>query len=75
MDADVFGPSIPHMMGVEGIDPEINAKKLMLPIQNYGIKCMSMGSLIKKESAVVWRGLMVMSAIQQLLRQVCYEII
>ncbi|VDK88304.1 unnamed protein product [Dibothriocephalus latus] len=59
MDADVFGPSIPQMMGLEGIEPEVNAKKLIIPLQNYGIKTMSMGSLIKKESAVVWRGLMV----------------
>ncbi|KAL7063858.1 hypothetical protein AAHC03_05547 [Spirometra sp. Aus1] len=72
MDGDIFGPSIPQMMGLEGIEPEVNAKKLIIPLQNYGIKTMSMGSLIKKESAVVWRGLMVMSAIQQLLRQVAW---
>uniref|UniRef100_A0A0X3NY42 Iron-sulfur protein NUBPL n=1 Tax=Schistocephalus solidus TaxID=70667 RepID=A0A0X3NY42_SCHSO len=72
MDADVFGPSIPQMMSLEGIEPEVNEKNLIIPLQNYGIKTMSMGSLIKKDSAVVWRGLMVMSAIQQLLRKVAW---
>ncbi len=70
MDSDVFGPSIPQMMGIAGIEPDTNDKKLIIPIQNYGIKCMSIGSLVKKESAVVWRGLMVMQAVQTLLRQV-----
>lgn len=70
MDSDVFGPSIPQMMGIAGMEPEIDKKKLIIPIQNYGIRCMSMGSLLKKDSAAVWRGLMVMQAVQTLLRQV-----
>lgn len=72
LDADIFGPSIPKMMGLEGIEPETDSKKLIIPLINYGIKCMSMGFLVDPNSAVVWRGLMVMSAIQQLLRQVSW---
>ncbi|CAG2161449.1 unnamed protein product [Oppiella nova] len=66
LDADVFGPSIPLMMALEG-KPEITKQNLMKPLTNFGIKCISMGFLMEKESAVVWRGLMVMSAIQKLL--------
>ncbi|THD20094.1 Nucleotide-binding protein [Fasciola hepatica] len=70
LDADVFGPSIPKMMGLEGIQPDVDEKNRIIPLQSFGIKCMSMGSLVGANSAIVWRGLMVMSAIQQLLRQV-----
>ncbi|VDN96049.1 unnamed protein product [Rodentolepis nana] len=72
LDSDVFGPSIPHLMGVSGIQPDTDDKNRIVPLQNYGIKCMSMGSLISKQSAVVWRGLMVMQAVQTLLRQVTW---
>ncbi|CAH8848391.1 unnamed protein product [Trichobilharzia szidati] len=70
LDADVFGPSIPRMLKLEGISPEVDKMKRIIPLTNYNIKCMSMGFLVGSESAVTWRGLMVMSAIQQLLRQV-----
>lgn len=72
LDADIFGPSIPKMMGLENLKPESDSKKLIIPLTNYGIKCMSIGFLVDSSSAVVWRGLMVMSAIQQLLRQVSW---
>uniref|UniRef100_T1IY64 Iron-sulfur cluster transfer protein NUBPL n=1 Tax=Strigamia maritima TaxID=126957 RepID=T1IY64_STRMM len=71
LDADVYGPSIPQMMNLSG-QPELTHQKLMKPLTNYGIKCMSMGFLIEKNDAVVWRGLMVMSAIQKFLRQVAW---
>ncbi|CAH8848388.1 unnamed protein product [Trichobilharzia szidati] len=70
LDADVFGPSIPRMLKLEGISPEVDKMKRIIPLTNYNIKCMSMGFLVGSESAVTWRGLMVMSAIQQLLRQI-----
>ncbi|CAL8090774.1 unnamed protein product [Calicophoron daubneyi] len=60
------------MMNLEGIKPEVDSKNRIIPLTNYGIKCMSMGFLVDPGSAVVWRGLMVMSAIQQLLRQVIW---
>ncbi|CAG7835274.1 unnamed protein product [Allacma fusca] len=69
LDADVFGPSLPIMMNLNG-EPELDSKNLMIPLQNHGIKCMSMGFLVKESSPIVWRGLMVMSAIEKLVRGV-----
>ncbi|XP_006116420.2 iron-sulfur cluster transfer protein NUBPL isoform X2 [Pelodiscus sinensis] len=69
LDADIYGPSIPKMMNLKGY-PELSPKNLMRPLKNYGIACMSMGFLIEESAPVVWRGLMVMSAVEKLLRQV-----
>ncbi|XP_069320176.1 iron-sulfur cluster transfer protein NUBPL isoform X2 [Eulemur rufifrons] len=69
LDVDVYGPSIPKMMNLKG-NPELSQSNLMRPLLNYGIACMSMGFLIEETAPVVWRGLMVMSAIEKLLRQV-----
>ncbi|XP_066486814.1 iron-sulfur cluster transfer protein NUBPL isoform X1 [Tiliqua scincoides] len=69
LDADVYGPSIPKMMNLKG-SPEVTSKNLMRPLVNYGIACMSMGFLVEEAAPIVWRGLMVMSAIEKLLRQV-----
>jgi len=71
LDADIYGPSIPTLMNLDG-EPELNKQNLMIPLVNYGIKCMSMGFLVDEKSAVVWRGLMVMSAVQKLLREVLW---
>uniref|UniRef100_A0A8C3JH68 Nucleotide binding protein like n=1 Tax=Calidris pygmaea TaxID=425635 RepID=A0A8C3JH68_9CHAR len=57
------------MMNLKG-NPELTPKNLMRPLKNYGIACMSMGFLIEETAPVVWRGLMVMSAVEKLLRQV-----
>ncbi|KAM4853285.1 LOW QUALITY PROTEIN: iron-sulfur cluster transfer protein NUBPL [Thomomys bottae] len=69
LDADVYGPSIPKMMNLKG-NPELSQNNLMRPLLNYGIACMSMGFLVEETTPVVWRGLLVMSAVQKLLRQV-----
>ncbi|XP_008822440.1 iron-sulfur protein NUBPL isoform X2 [Nannospalax galili] len=69
LDVDVYGPSIPKMMNLKG-DPELLPDNRMRPLLNYGIACMSMGFLVEETAPVVWRGLMVMSAIEKLLRQV-----
>ncbi|XP_053450704.1 iron-sulfur protein NUBPL isoform X1 [Nycticebus coucang] len=69
LDVDVYGPSIPKMMNLKG-NPELSQSNLMRPLLNYGIACMSMGFLVDETAPVVWRGLMVMSAIEKLLRQV-----
>ncbi|KAK7111217.1 hypothetical protein V1264_010889 [Littorina saxatilis] len=69
LDADIYGPSIPKLMNLSG-EPELSADNKMEPLVNYGVKCMSMGFLVDETSAIVWRGLMVMSAIEKLLRQV-----
>ncbi|XP_012902900.1 iron-sulfur protein NUBPL isoform X1 [Mustela nigripes] len=68
LDVDVYGPSIPKMMNLKG-SPELSQSNLMRPLLNYGIACMSMGFLVEETAPVVWRGLMVMSAIEKLLRQ------
>ncbi|XP_070776132.1 iron-sulfur cluster transfer protein NUBPL isoform X2 [Enoplosus armatus] len=69
LDADVYGPSIPKLMNLRG-NPELSDNNLMIPLTNYGIPCMSMGFLVEDVAPIVWRGLMVMSAIDKLLRQV-----
>ncbi|TPX69259.1 hypothetical protein SpCBS45565_g02531 [Spizellomyces sp. 'palustris'] len=69
LDADLFGPSIPRMMNLNST-PETTPQNLLRPLTNYGVKCMSMGFLIDRDAPIVWRGLMVMKALEQLLRQV-----
>ncbi|KAL1531981.1 iron-sulfur protein NUBPL-like isoform X1 [Salvia divinorum] len=69
LDADVYGPSVPMMMKLNG-KPEVNADKKMIPIENYGVRCMSMGSLVAEGDALVWRGPMVMKALEQMTRGV-----
>ncbi|XP_041667811.1 iron-sulfur protein NUBPL [Cheilinus undulatus] len=69
LDADVYGPSIPKLMNLKG-NPDLSDNNLMVPLTNYGIPCMSMGFLVEDVAPIVWRGLMVMSAIEKLLRQV-----
>ncbi|XP_046418174.1 iron-sulfur protein NUBPL [Neodiprion fabricii] len=71
LDADVFGPSIPLMMNLHDT-PILNQENLMEPLLNYGVKCMSMGFLIDEKSPVIWRGLMVMSALDKLIRQTAW---
>jgi ATP-binding protein involved in chromosome partitioning len=69
LDADVYGPSQPRMMGVRG-RPTSADGKILEPMRNYGVKIMSMGFLVDEETPMIWRGPMVMSAIQQMLRDV-----
>ncbi|XP_065225476.1 iron-sulfur cluster transfer protein NUBPL [Planococcus citri] len=69
LDADVFGPSIPLMMNLHDT-PLLTNDDLMKPLVNYGVKCISMGNIITENSAAIWRGLMVMSALDKLIRQV-----
>ncbi|KAG1177524.1 hypothetical protein G6F70_002398 [Rhizopus microsporus] len=70
LDADIFGPSIPKLMNLKG-EPDLTEKgDRLVPLTNYNVKCMSMGFLVDQEAPVVWRGLMVMKALQQLLHQV-----
>lgn len=69
MDADVYGPSIPLMMGCDGEQP-LTANQKILPIQRYGINLMSLGFLLAPGQAVLWRGPMVASTVKQLLEDV-----
>jgi len=69
LDADIYGPSMPRMLGISG-RPQTQNGKTLVPMENYGLKCMSMGFLVPEDTAMIWRGPMVMSALQQMLREV-----
>ncbi|KAL9071178.1 MAG: hypothetical protein Q9161_004355 [Pseudevernia consocians] len=69
LDTDIFGPSIPTLLNLSG-EPRLSANNQLIPLSNYGVKSMSMGYLVDEKAPVVWRGLMVMKALQQLLHEV-----
>ncbi len=69
LDADIYGPSMPRLLGIHG-RPETVDGKILKPMQNYGLKVMSMGFLVDEETPMIWRGPMVMSALTQMLREV-----
>ncbi len=69
LDADVYGPSQPRMLGVTG-RPSSPDGKTILPMRNYGVTMMSLGLMANEDQAVVWRGPMLMGALQQMLNQV-----
>lgn len=69
LDVDIFGPSIPKLLNLSG-EPMMNDDNLLIPMQNYGIKAMSMGFLVDPQKAVAWRGLLVQKALQQLMFEV-----
>jgi ATP-binding protein involved in chromosome partitioning len=81
LDADIFGPSIPRLLSLTDQEPRTNPRAYpricfltienrLIPLTNYGLKAMSMGFLVPEADAIVWRGLMVMKALQQLLHDV-----
>jgi ATP-binding protein involved in chromosome partitioning len=69
-DADIFGPSQPRLLGVSGAQPTSNDGQSMDPVEAYGLKVMSIGFLVPEDTPVVWRGPMVMGALEQMMRQV-----
>ncbi len=72
LDADIYGPNIPRMLGVDGVKPEVVGNKV-LPIKAYGIEMMSMGSLMEEGQSLIWRGAMIMKAIEQFLRDIMWS--
>ncbi len=68
LDADIYGPSIPMMMGIDG-RPESTDGQTMDPLENYGVQVMSIGFLVAQDEAMIWRGPMATQALEQLLRQ------
>lgn len=76
MDADIYGPSVPIMFGVRGERPKminIGEKGMIVPLEKYGIKLMSIGLLVDEKNAVVWRGPMASSAIRQFITDVFWD--
>ena len=73
LDTDVYGPSIPTMFGVENERPmikKIDGKDLIIPIEKFGVKLLSIGFFVKEEDALIWRGSMATSAVKQLINDV-----
>jgi ATP-binding protein involved in chromosome partitioning len=76
MDADIYGPSVPIMFGVQGMRPSmktVDGKGIIVPLQKYGISLMSIGLLVDEKNAVVWRGPMASSAIRQFVTDVFWD--
>ena len=72
LDADIYGPNIPRMMGLNGKEVEVVGDKAK-PLSAFGVDVMSMGMLMEEGQALIWRGAMIMKAIQQLLRDILWE--
>jgi len=71
LDADIYGPSVPRLTGIRE-KPKLDDNKKMIPIVRFGLAIMSIGFLVEEETAMIWRGPMVMSAITQMLRDVAW---
>ena len=71
LDADVYGPSMPRLLGLTGRpEPVAQGSRVLKPLQGFGLKVMSIGFLVEEDTPMIWRGPMVMSALQQMLREV-----
>jgi ATP-binding protein involved in chromosome partitioning len=71
LDADIYGPSVPRLTGIRE-KPTLDDNKKMIPIARFGLAIMSIGFLVEEDTAMIWRGPMVMSAITQMLRDVAW---
>ncbi|MCC2098243.1 MAG: Mrp/NBP35 family ATP-binding protein, partial [Hyphomicrobiales bacterium] len=71
LDADIYGPSQPRLFGLSG-KPAVNEDKKIVPHERFGIKVMSIGFMVDENTAMIWRGPMVMSALTQMLREVAW---
>ncbi len=71
LDADIYGPSVPRLTGIRE-KPELNDDRKMIPIERFGLAVMSIGFLVEEDTAMIWRGPMVMGAITQMLRDVVW---
>ena len=71
LDADIYGPSMPRLLGIKGKPQQLAGDKLA-PMEAYGLKVMSMGFLVDEETPMIWRGPMVMSALSQMLKDVAW---
>ena len=73
LDADIYGPSQPKMLGVENKRPDIHGGKMMVPVEAYGVQSISMGYMVTEKTPMIWRGPMVSGALQQLLEQTLWQ--
>ena len=71
LDADIYGPSLPRLMKISGRPQQIDGR-MIRPMENYGMKVMSMGFLVDEGTAMIWRGPMIQSALLQMLREVAW---
>jgi ATP-binding protein involved in chromosome partitioning len=71
LDADIYGPSVPRLTGIRE-KPQLNDERKMIPLERFGLAIMSIGFLVEEDTAMIWRGPMVMSAITQMLRDVVW---
>ncbi|WBL81603.1 Mrp/NBP35 family ATP-binding protein [Bradyrhizobium xenonodulans] len=71
LDADIYGPSVPRLTGLHD-KPELDGERKMIPLRRFGLAIMSIGFLVEEETAMIWRGPMVMSAVTQMLRDVAW---
>ena len=71
MDADIYGPSVPRMLGLTG-EPKVNADKKLIPLQAFGLKTVSIGFIVEEGSPMIWRGPMASSAITQFITDVVW---
>ncbi len=71
LDADIYGPSVPRLTGLHQ-KPELDGERKMIPLKRFGLAIMSIGFLVEEETAMIWRGPMVMSAVTQMLRDVAW---
>ncbi|QQN66773.1 Mrp/NBP35 family ATP-binding protein [Bradyrhizobium diazoefficiens] len=71
LDADIYGPSVPRLTGLHQ-KPELDGERKMIPLRRFGLAIMSIGFLVVEETAMIWRGPMVMSAVTQMLRDVAW---
>lgn len=70
LDADIFGPSMPKMFGVEDAElyiHKVDDRELIIPLEKYGVKILSIGFLVDKDAPVLWRGSMASNALKQLI--------
>lgn len=73
LDADIYGPSLPRMLGALNQTPQVRDDKMLLPVERYGVQFMSMGLLVEEDMAVVWRGPMLFKAMNQFFFEVAWN--
>ena len=69
MDADIYGPSVPKMLGVENLKPQLGDREQIIPVERYGVKALSIGFFVKPDDPLIWRAPMATGALKQLLLQ------